>query len=157
MSVKPVPDGFSTVTLHLTVKNCAEAIEFWKKALGATEVARHPMPDGRIMHAMIKIGDSVIMMADEFPEMGGFSPLHYGGSGFAINLYVDNVDALWKRATDAGMSVEMPLDNQFWGDRYGQLSDPYGFTWALSQHVKDLTPEEMGKAAEAAFAHNPTN
>ncbi len=151
-TVHPVPEGFHTVSLHLCVRNCAEAIEFYKKALGAEEISRHPMADGRLMHAMIKIGDSFIMMADEMPEMGGYSPLHFGGAGFSINLYVPNVDEWWKRAVDAGMTVEMPLADQFWGDRYGQLSDKYGFTWSLASRTKNMTPDEMAKAAEEFFA-----
>jgi uncharacterized glyoxalase superfamily protein PhnB len=146
--VKPIPDGFHTITPHITVRDAKSAIEFYKKALGAQVLHVMDGPGGKVMHATLKIGDSFIMMNDEFPEMGGSAAPHGEASGVTLHLYVDNVDNLFKQATAAGASVKMPLMDQFWGDRYGIVQDPYGFKWSLATHVKDVSPEEMQKAQQ---------
>ena len=152
-SHKAIPEGFNTVTPHIIVKNGAEAIEFYKKAFGAEEVFRMPGPGGQgVMHAELKIGNSRVMLADEWPQGSCRSPQTHGGTTFVIHLYVENADAAFDRATKAGAKVEMPLMDAFWGDRYGKLSDPYGHHWAIATHVKDLTPEEIDKGAQEFFA-----
>jgi PhnB protein len=155
-NVKPIPEGFRTLTPHIVVSNASEAIEFYKKAFGAVEIWRSPGPDGKsIMHAEVKIGDSILMLNDEFPEMGSKSPKTVGGTSVTLSLYVEDVDKVFKQAVDAGASVIMPVDDMFWGDRYGMLTDPFGHQWAVATHVKDLSPEEIKKGAEAAFSqHN---
>jgi PhnB protein len=143
MPVKAVPKGRHTITLDLIVKGADEALEFYKKAFGAQVVAIHKTPEGRVMHAEFRIGDSRLFLADEFPGMGPPSPKTLGGSPVVLNLYMDNIDRLFNQAVAAGATVTLPLANQFWGDRYGQLKDPFGHTWALGQHVEDVSPEEM--------------
>ena len=153
-NVKPVPEGYHTVTPHLIVKGAKAAIEFYRKAFGARELVRMPGPDGEsIMHAEIEIGDSRIFLNDEYPDMGAVSPLALNGSAVTIHLYVEDVDALWKQALRAGARETMPLADAFWGDRYGRLVDPYGHHWSIASHVEDLTPEEMSKRAAAAFGN----
>jgi PhnB protein len=147
-----IPKGYHTVTPSIFVEGAAQAIDFYKKALGAEEKYRFPGPDGKIMHAEIRIGDSTIMMADEMPDQGGKSPKSLGGSPVSFFIYQDNVDAAWKRAIDAGAKEVMPLEDQFWGDRAGCFQDPFGHQWWLAQHVKDMTPEELNKAAESFFS-----
>jgi uncharacterized glyoxalase superfamily protein PhnB len=152
-AIKRVPKGFHTVTPHLVVRGASEAIEFYKKAFGARELHRAPGPDGKsLMHAEIQIGDSYIFLNDEFPEMGSVSPLGLKGTAVTIHLYVEDVDQLYQQAVKAGAKVTMPLADQFWGDRYGIVTDPYGHQWSMASHVKDMTPEQMQKAAAAAFA-----
>ncbi|HKA08751.1 MAG TPA: VOC family protein [Gemmataceae bacterium] len=152
MAVKRVPDGYHRVTPHLTVKNAAAMIEFYKKAFGAVEKGRAPGPDGKtIMHAAIQIGDSIVFLNDEFPEMGAFAPVTTkAGSTVTIHLYVDDADKQFQQALAAGCEVVMPLGDQFWGDRYGMVKDPSGHTWSIGSHMEDLTPdqikERMGKA-----------
>jgi PhnB protein len=148
---KPIPDGYHTVTPYLVVRGAEKAITFYQTAFGAEELVRMPSPDGKLMHAEIRIGDSVVMMADEFPEMGSKSPDALGGTSSGLMIYSDNVQQLWDRAVKAGAVVEMPLAEMFWGDRYGKLRDPFGHSWALAQHVRDVTPEEMAEAAKSAF------
>jgi len=148
--VKPVPDGYHTVTPYLIVKGAAGAIEFYKKAFGAMELLRMPDPSGKIGHAEIKIGDSPIMLADEFPERGVLSPQTIGGSPVSILLYVENVDVLFKQAVAAGAKVTRPLQDQFYGDRMGGLTDPFGHQWHVATHVEDVAPEELKKRAAAA-------
>jgi len=150
--VKAVPEGTHTITPHLSVREAAKAIEFYKKAFGAEVKGVHYAPDGKVMHAMLKIGDSNLMMADEFPGMGTPAPQTLGGSPVVLNLYVENVDALFNQAVAAGAQVTMPLQNQFWGDRYGQIKDPFGHSWALGQHIEDVAPEEMERRGKAIFA-----
>jgi len=150
--VSPVPEGFSTVTPHLNVRDAAHALDFYKKAFGAIETVRMGGPGGKILHAEIKIGDSHIFLADEMPEWGSKSPLTLGGTGSSICLYVENADALFNQAVSAGARVTMPLLDQFWGDRYGKLMDPFGHEWAVATHLEDLTPVEMKKRQEAAMA-----
>ena len=149
--VKPIPDGFHTLTPHITVRDAAGAIEFYKKALNAQVINRSDMPNGKVMHASLKIGDSILMLNDEFPEWGGSLAPRGDAPGFAIHVYVDNVDKLFAQAVAAGATVKMPLMDQFWGDRYGHIVDPYGFRWALATHVRDVSGEEM-KRAEAEVA-----
>jgi PhnB protein len=149
MAVKPIPDGYHTITPYLIVKGGAQALDFYKKAFGATEVMRMAGPDGRIGHAEIKIGDSPIMLADEHPEMGFRGPQSLGGSAVGIVLYVPNVDALFKQAVAAGGKELRPVQDQFYGDRSGTLQDPFGHVWTVSTHIEDLTDEEIGKRAEA--------
>jgi PhnB protein len=146
---KPVPEGYHTATPYLIIKDAAKAIEFYKKAFGAKEMMRMSQPDGRIGHAEIKIGDSPIMLADEFPEMGARSPQSLGGSPVSILLYVENVDAFAKQAVTAGTKVVRPVKDQFYGDRSGSFEDPFGHQWHIATHVEDVAPEEMHKRAAA--------
>ena len=152
--VKAVPEGTHSITVHLSVKEATKAIEFYQKAFGAQLLNVHKIPDGRVMHATLKFGYSQVMLADEFPGMGtGVSaPQTLGGSTVVLNYYVEDVDALFKQAVDAGAKVTMPLANQFWGDRYGQVVDPFGHAWALGTHVEDVAPAEMERRASAMFA-----
>ena len=147
---RPVPEGHQTASPYLIVKGAARALEFYTKVFGATELMRHTAPDGRVGHAEIRIGDSVIMLADEFPEMGARSPQSYGGSPVSIHLYVENVDALASQAIAAGAKVTRPVQDQFYGDRNGTFEDPFGHTWHISTHIENVPPEELGKRAAAA-------
>ena len=149
MSVSPVPAGYYTVTPYLIISGAARAIEFYKQAFGATEVMRMGGPDGRVGHAEIQIGDSRVMLADEFPEMGAKSPPSVGGTPVGLCLYVPNVDQLFDRAVKAGGKVERPLANQFYGDRSGTLVDPFGHKWTIATHVEDVTPEEIERRMAA--------
>jgi len=151
MPVKPIPDGFHTLTPHLVMKDASKAIDFYKKAFGAEEIARMPGPGGKIMHAMIRIGGSFLMLNDEFPDMGASGPESIGGSPVTIHIYADNVDKLWEKALAAGATVAMPLGNMFWGDRYGSLVDPFGHRWSLATHIEDVPPAEMTKRVAAEF------
>jgi PhnB protein len=143
---KPVPQGMQSVTPHLICAGAADAIEFYKKAFGAVEEARLPGPDGKLMHAMIRIGDSAVMLVDEMPEWGALGPKSLKGSPVTIHLYVENADATVERAVKAGAKVTMPLADQFWGDRYGKLEDPFGHHWSVATHVRDVSTEEMQQA-----------
>jgi uncharacterized glyoxalase superfamily protein PhnB len=151
-NAQAIPKGYHTVTPSIFVAGAAKAIEFYKKALGAEEVSRFPAPDGTIMHAEIRIGDSTIMLGDEMPDYGGKGPKSIGGTPVSFFIYRENVDAAWKRAIDAGGTEVMPLIDQFWGDRAGCFEDPFGHRWWLAQHLRDLTPEELNKAAESYFS-----
>jgi PhnB protein len=155
MSVKPVPDGYHTLTPFLTVRDAARAIEFYKQAFGAVERGVMKGPDGKIMHAELKIGDSIIMLSDEFPEFGSVSPQTIGGSGMGLHIYLDGVDAAFDRAVKAGAQVEMPVMDQFWGDRYGKLKDPFGHKWSIATHTKDLSMDEMKHGMDDAMAKMP--
>lgn len=146
---------FHTATPDLIVSNAKEAIEFYKKAFNANEVYRFPAPDGKIMHALIKIGDSPIMLADEFPNMGAKSPLTIGGTAVTIHLYVEDADEIFSQAVAAGAKVTLPIEDAFWGDRYGKVVDPYGHSWAIATPQKSLTTEELRKAGEEFFANMP--
>ncbi len=147
-TVKPIPDGFHTLTPYLSVRGGVEALEFYKKAFGAKERFRMPGPDGKtIGHAEITIGDSIIMLADEFPQMGNTSPLTLKGTPVNLCLYVENADAAFKQAVDAGATVMRPLANQFYGDRLGMVKDPFGHTWTLMTHIEDLSEEEVNRRA----------
>ena len=152
--VKPIPEGMHSITPHLIVNGAAKAIEFYKKVFGAHEVRpTSTMPDGKVMHAHLKIGDSDVMLADEFPHSPVRSPQSVGGASVVLTLYVPDVDATWKKATDAGAKSLCPLSNMFWGDRYGMLQDPFGQVWALATHIEDLTQAEIEERAKSAFAH----
>ncbi|MGV8920021.1 MAG: VOC family protein [Pseudomonas sp.] len=151
MSVKPIPEGFHSLTVYMGVKDAAKAIDFYKQAFGALEHFRLNTPDGRVGHAEIQIGDSRVMLSDPCDQGGFTSPDPHAKSTFAMHLYVPDVDAQFKRALDAGAKVEREVQDQFYGDRMGTLKDPFGHLWLVSTHKKDLTPEEIGKRAEAAF------
>ena len=153
--VKAVPPGFHTLTPHLTVRDADKALEFYKNALGAEVLHVARMPDGKVMHAGLRLGDSMLMLNEEFPEYGGLSPLSVGGTGVTIHIYTDDVDTAFNRAVSSGAKVAMPLMDQFWGDRYGIVSDPFGHKWSLATHIKDLSPEEMQSAQEEAMANMP--
>jgi PhnB protein len=153
-AVKPVPEGYHTLTPVLTVDGAARAIDFYTRAFGARELGRAMAPDGqRLWHAELQIGDSRLMLSDEFPELGGSrGPRALGGASGSLHLYVADVDAFFQRAVDAGATVEMALENQFWGDRYGKLGDPFGHTWGVASHIEDLTEEEQRRRLEAQNA-----
>jgi PhnB protein len=145
--VKPIPEGYHSVTPYLIVKGGASAIEFYKKAFGAAEVMRIPGPDGKVGHAEIRIGDSVVMLADEHLEMGAKSPQTIGGSPVSILLYVEDVDAVVRKAVAAGAKIQRPVEDKFYGDRMGTVDDPYGHVWHVATHTENVTPEEMKKRA----------
>ncbi len=147
--VKPIPEGYHSITPYLIIKGAAEAIEFYRKAFGATELFRMAQPDGRIGHAEIKIGDSAIMLADEFPEMGHQSPAALGGSPVSLLLYVEDVDGVYAQALSSGAKPDRPVEDKFYGDRGGSLIDPFGHVWHIATHIEDVTPEEMEKRAAA--------
>jgi len=149
MAVKPIPDGYHTVTPYLIIQGAARAIEFYKAAFGATELLRMAQPNGKIGHAEIQIGDSPIMLADEVPEMGVRSPKSLGGTPVSILLYVPDVDAIAPRAEAAGAKVLRPLQDQFYGDRSVTLEDPFGHQWTLATHMEDLSPEELNRRFES--------
>ena|SRR5437867_7714793 len=147
----PIPPGFHTLTLHLTIQSgAASYIDFLKRAFNAVEVGRHMGPGGKIMHAEVRIGDSALMFNDDFPEFG-LPPVAEGRWPFVLNLYVPDADATFAQATAAGCQATMPLADQFWGDRYGQVKDPFGFTWAIASRKEDLTPEELHQRQAAMF------
>jgi len=146
---KPIPDGYHSVTPYLIIKGAADAIEFYKKAFGASELFRFPAPDGKIGHAEIKIGDSPIMLADEVPEMGYKSPKSLGGSPVSIMIYVEDVDTIFEQAIAAGGKVQKPVKDQFYGDRLGTLEDPFGHVWHVSTHKEDVSVEEMERRMKA--------
>ena len=152
MSVKPIPEGYHTLTPFLTVRDAARAIEFYKQAFGATERGVAKGPDGKVMHAEIKIGDSIIMVSDEFPEFGSLSPESVGNTSMGLHIYVEDVDTAFDRAVKAGANVEMPVMDQFWGDRYGRLKDPFGHKWSIATHKKDMSGDEMKRAMDEAMA-----
>src|SRR5687768_5046398 len=148
MAVKPIPDGYHSVTPYLVMREAARAIDFYKRALGATELFRFDAPGGRIGHAEIKIGDSVIMLADEHPEMGHRGPQSLGGSSVGLMVYVDDVDSQFERAIDAGAKVKQPLKDQFYGDRSGTIEDPFGHVWTIATHKEDISAQELKKRAD---------
>lgn len=150
--VSPIPKGFRTVTPHLILRDTAAAIEWYKRAFGAKELSRMEMPGGKIGHAEIRIGDSIVMMADEFPEMGQKSPETLGGTAAGLMVYVKDVDKAFAKAVEAGAKTLMPVADQFWGDRYGQLVDPFGHKWSIGTHIKDLTPKQMKAAMDEWMA-----
>jgi PhnB protein len=152
MAAKPIPDGYHTVTPYLICRGAAKALEFYKEAFGAEELFRMPRPDGRVMHAEIRIGDSPIMLADEVAEMQALSPASLGGSPVGILLYVEDVDARFDRAIRAGGTVVRPVQDQFYGDRSGTLLDPFGHKWTIATHKEDLSLEEVRKRASAMAA-----
>jgi PhnB protein len=151
MAIKPIPDGYHSVTPYLSIKGAADAIEFYKRAFNATELFRLVAPSGEIGHAEIKIGDSPIMLADPCEEGAFRNPQSLGGSSVGLHVYVEDVDALFVQAVDAGAKTVRPVQDQFYGDRTGTLEDPFGHVWFLATHKEELTPEEINRRAEALF------
>jgi PhnB protein len=150
---KPIPAGYHTVTPYLTVKGGGQAIDFYTRAFGAQELERMPGPDGKtVMHATLKIGDSMVMLSDESPQASTRSPQTLGGSTVHLFLYVPDVDAAFKRAVDAGAKTTMPPADMFWGDRFGKVTDPFGHEWGLATHKEDLSPDEIRKRGQAEMA-----
>jgi PhnB protein len=151
-TVKPIPDGYHAVTPYLSVKDARAALAFYARAFGAKELFRLDQPDGRVGHAEIQIGDSRVMLADEFPEIGSRSPVSLGGTPVSLVLYVPDVDAVVKRAVEAGAKLSRPVANQFYGDRTGGVTDPFGHVWFVATHVEDVPPEEMARRHAAQTA-----
>ena len=150
-SVNPIPPGFHSLTPHLNVNGAAKYIDFLKKAFNAVEIARSPGPGGKLMHALVRIGDSPLMFADDFNAEMNQPPFVQGRLPFVINLYVPDADAAWAQALSAGCEVVFPIADQFWGDRYGHVRDPFGFVWAIASRKENLTPEQMQERAKQAF------
>ena len=152
--VRPIPEGYHTVTPYLAVRGAAQALDFYRRAFGADVFVEMPGPDGAVMHAEMRIGDSVVMVGEAMPERGAFAPtdLTPATSPVGLFIYTENVDADFQRAIDAGAKVEAPLENMFWGDRYGKLVDPFGHRWQLATHVEDVAPEEMERRMASMFA-----
>jgi len=148
-SVRPIPEGYHTVTPTLIIQGAAQAIDFYVRAFGAKELGRMPSPDGRIAHAELQIGDARLMLADEFPEMGGRAPQTLGGTPVSLHLYVEDADAVFQRAVNAGATVLQPLEDAFWGDRYGRLTDPFGHQWSIGTHIEDISEAEMRQRMQA--------
>jgi uncharacterized glyoxalase superfamily protein PhnB len=144
-TVQAIPEGMHSVTPHLVCSDAAAAIEFYKKAFGAVETARMPGPNGKLMHAAVRIGDSTVMLVDEFPDWGSVGPLALKGTPVTLHLYVPDVDVSFPKAVAAGATVKMPLADMFWGDRYGQITDPFGHIWSMATHKRDMTPEQMAE------------
>ncbi len=155
MSVQAIPKGYHTITPFMTVRDAARAIEFYKQAFGAKEKGVMKGPDGKVMHSELVIGDSIIMLADEFPEFGSLSPQSTGSSGTGLHIYIEDVDSAFDRAVKAGATVEMPVADMFWGDRYGKLRDPFGHKWSIGTHKADLSMEEMKKGMDETMAKMP--
>jgi PhnB protein len=151
---RPVPEGFHTVTPHLVCEGAAEALAFYARAFGAVEIGRMAGPGGKIMHAEMRIGDSIVMVADDFPDYGSRGPRALGGTAVVIHLYVPDADAVWQQALAAGAEPVMPLEDAFWGDRYGQVADPFGHRWSIATHRRDVTPAELDAAMQAMAAGN---
>ena len=155
MAVRPIPEGYHSVSPALSIDGAADAIEFYKRAFGAQERYRMPMPDGKIAHAELQIGDSVVMVSDSVGWSAVKSPTELGGTTVGIFVYVEDVDITFRQAVDAGATVTMEVENQFWGDRFGSLTDPYGHHWSFATHVEDVPPEEMERRSREAFAQQP--
>ena len=149
---QPIPEGYHSITPSLAVDDAAEAIEFYKQAFGAQERMRMPGPDGKIVHAELQIGDSIVMLSDPIPQSSIRTPKELGGSPVGLFLYVEDVDAVVERAIEAGASLTMEVDDMFWGDRFGTVSDPFGHAWQIATHKEDLTPEEIAERGKAAMA-----
>jgi PhnB protein len=152
MAVKPVPEGYNTVTPYLAVDDASAAIEYYKKAFGAKERVRMETPDGKIGHAELEIGDSLVMLSDPFPQGSTRPPKELGGTTAGVFMYVEDVDAVVKRAVDTGATVAMEVADQFWGDRFGTIIDPFGHSWSIATHVEDVTPEQIAERAREAMA-----
>jgi PhnB protein len=152
MAAKPIPDGYSSITPYLTVDDAKAAIEFYKRAFGATEGVMMPAPDVRIAHAELQIGDSKLMLSDQFPESACKTPKELGGTTVAIFLFVEDVDSVVQDAADAGAMITTEPEDQFWGDRLGQVTDPFGNVWQIATHIEDLTPEEIATRSSEAFS-----
>jgi len=152
MAVKPVPEGYNTVTPYLAVDDASAAIEYYKKAFGAKERVRMDTPDGKIGHAEVEIGDSLVMLSASFPQATTRPPAELGGTSASVFLYVDDVDAVVRKAVDAGATVTMDVADQFWGDRFGSIRYPFGHIWSIATHVEDVAPEEMAERAKQAMS-----
>ena len=152
MPVKPIPDGYHTVTPAIIVRGAARAIEFYRTAFGAKELSRMEGPDGSVAHAEIRIGDSIVMLGDENAHYGTLSPHSTNGTPSSLHIYVDDVDAVFARAVSAGAKVKYPIENAFWGDRYGKITDPFGHEWGIATHVQDMSKEEVEKAGKEWMA-----
>ena len=150
-NAKRIPEGMHTLTPHIVCAGAAEAIDFYKKAFGATELMRMPGPDGKLMHASVKIGDSMLMLVDEMPQWGALGPKALKGSSVTLHLAVPNVDEVFAQAVAAGATVKMPVADMFWGDRYGVVTDPFGHNWAIATRIRDMTPDEMIAAGREAM------
>jgi PhnB protein len=151
MATKPIPEGYH-ITPYLAVDDAAEAIEYYKEVFGAKERVRMDAPDGKIGHAELEIGDSLVMLADAFPQFATRSPKVLGGTSVSVFMYVEDVDTLVKKAADAGATITTEVADQFWGDRFGSIKDPFGHVWSIATHVEDVPPEEMAERAKAAMA-----
>ena len=149
---RPIPEGYHTLSPYLAVDNAAEAIDWYKRAFGARETVRMLGPDGKIGHAELKIGDSHLMLSDPFPQASTKPPKELGGTSTSIFIYVEDVDATFKQAVDAGATVTMEVADQFWGDRFGTVTDPFGHVWSIATHVEDVPPEEIAERGKAAMA-----
>lgn len=155
-TVKPIPEGMGSVTAHLVCHGAARAIDFYKQAFGAIELSRQLMPGGeKVLHASLRIGDTVLMLMDDFPEWGALGPTTLKGSPVTLHLYVEDVDRVIGRAVEAGAKVTMPVEETFWGDRYAKLEDPFGHHWSVATHVRDVSAAEMERAAMERFGQNP--
>jgi PhnB protein len=152
MGVKPIPEGYNSVNAYLAVEDAEKAIEFYEKAFGAKERGRMPGPGGKIAHAELQIGDSVVMLSDPLPQQSVKSPKELGGTSASLMLYVEDVDEFVQQAVDAGATITMPVEDQFWGDRFGKVMDPFGHDWSIATHVEDVSPEEMAKRGQEAMA-----
>ena len=152
MATRPIPEGYNTATPYLAVEDAARAIEFYTEAFGARESVRMDAPGGKIGHAELVIGDSRIMLSDPFPQASTTPPSQLGGTSASVFMYVEDVDAVVKRAVDAGATVTMEVADQFWGDRFGTITDPFGHVWSIATHVEDVPPEEMAERAKTAMA-----
>jgi PhnB protein len=150
-SIAKAPEGMHTITPHIVVSDANSATDWYKQVLGAEERSRIEVPGGKVMQVELWFGDSAVMLADEFPELGVLSPLSVGGAATVLHLYTDDVDALWKHAVDAGAEVRQPLQDVFWGERYGQITDPFGHRWGLAQHLRSVPREEIADAVAAMF------
>jgi len=149
---KPIPDGYNTVSPYLAVDDAAAAIEYYKQAFGAEETMRMNGPDGKVGHAELKIGDSHVMLSDPFPQSSTSPPKELGGTTGSIFMYVEDVDSVVQQAVDAGGTVTMEVQDMFWGDRFGSVTDPFGHTWSIATHVEDVPPDEMEERSKAAMA-----
>lgn len=147
--VRAIPEGMHSVTPHLVCDGAAEAIEFYKKAFDAVETTRMPGENGKLMHAAVRIGDSTVMLVDAFPDWGSVDPKALKGTPVTLHLYVNDADTIFNQAVAAGATVKMPIADMFWGDRYGQVTDPFGHHWSIATHIRDMTPEEMQQAMRA--------
>ena len=152
MTTQPIPEGYRTLTTYLTVENGADAIDYYKDVFGAKERIRMEAPDGKIGHAELEIGDSLLMLSDAFPGAASRPPTELGGTTAGAFMYVEDVDAVVKRAVESGATVTMEIADQFWGDRFGSINDPFGHSWSIATHVEDVPPEEIEERAKAAMA-----
>jgi PhnB protein len=152
MTTQPIPEGYHTLTTYLTIENAAEAIDYYKDVFGAKERIRMEAPDGKIGHAELEIGDSLLMLSDAFPGATSRPPTELGGTTAGAFMYVEDVDAVVKRAVESGATITMEIADQFWGDRFGTITDPFGHSWSIATHVEDVPPEEMAERAKAAMA-----